>query len=427
MTDARDPRPRRNGSVFGWLARRRWWSIALVAVLVLALVAGGGMVALIDFRGYCGSDFLPIEDDVTAAPYVQNVSETGATIMWRTASPTDGEVAYGRDGTLDRTVDGDRVELHTVRLTGLDPATAYTYRVDSGDTTYPPASFHTAPGANGDITAIVVGDSGSGSRQQWQVAELMERMDGDLVLHTGDVVYKRGAACHYEERYYDPYAALIDSVPVYPVLGNHDVLTDDGEPWLAAFALPEASSGTERYYSFDYGPMHVAALDTELYYGDDAIPAARQKAWLREDLRATDRPWKVVILHRPPFSSSPYHGGDKRVLEDLVGIFEAEGVDVVFGGHEHVYERLEPVNGVTYIVTGGGGGDLREAGRGPLTVATALRYHALRVEVTPERMEIEAVGTDGEVFDRVELTDPQDPEDAATAARPLDTSRRLAL
>ena len=386
--------------------RRRWSTYLLIALVALVVVAGGGYVALVEYRGYCGSDFLPLEDDVAAEPYVQNVTSNAATIMWRTEASVDGTVTFGADGDLDQLAEGESTELHTVRLTGLEPGTEYAYRVQSGDTTFETSTFSTAPGPDGAITAIVVGDTGSGDEQQQQMSEVMEGMNGDLLLHTGDVVYQRGAACHYEERYYDPYAALIDSVPVYPVLGNHDVLTDNGEPYLTAFELPAESSGTERFYSFDYGPMHVAALDSELYYGDDSISTEEQKAWLRADLQATDRPWKVVVIHRPPYSSSPYHGGDRNILEDLVGIFEEEGVDVVFAGHEHVYERLKPINDITYFVSGGGGGDLRGAGTTELTAVSALRYHALEVEATPDRMVIEAVGIDGDVFDRIELTQP---------------------
>lgn len=383
--------------------------IAVLLVVVL-LASGAGYATFVGIQGYCGPQFLPYEGELTAEPYIQAVSSTEATVMWRTADEVDGEVAYGTGETLDRVAEGQPATIHAIQLTDLEPDTVYTYRASSGNTMYAPQTFRTAPGPDGEVTAIVLGDSGSGEDPQFELADVMEGTPADLILHAGDVVYKRGPTCHYDDNFYVPYQDLIGSVPVFPVLGNHDVRTDNGEPWLDAFEPPAESSGTERFYSFDFGPMHVAALDSELYYDDDAFSTAAQKAWLQEDLASTDRPWKVVLIHRPPYSSSPYHGGDQQILEDLVHIFEEQGVDVVFTAHEHVYERLVPINGITYFVTGGGGGNLRDAGESELTAVTALRYHFLRVEVGPEEMVIEAVGIDGEVFDRVELDSPADGE-----------------
>lgn len=380
----------------------------VLGLVALLLVAGTGYATFVGMNGFCGAHYLPYDAELATAPYVQDVSSTAATVMWRTPDETDGQVAFGPRGALDRIADGDVANIHEVRLTGLEPDTEYAYQVTSGDTSFPVHTFRTAPGPEGQVTAIVLGDSGSGNEAQLELAGVMEGMQADLVLHAGDVVYKRGAECHYDERFYGPYRELIGSVPVYPVLGNHDVRTDNGQPWLDAFAPPAGTSGTERYYSFDFGPMHIAALDSELYYGDDALTTEAQKAWLRDDLASTDRPWKVVLIHRPPYSSSPYHGPDQQILDDLVHIFEEEGVDVVFTAHEHVYERLVPINGITYFVTGGGGGNLREAGESELTAVTALRHHVLRVVVGPERMVIEAVGVDGEVFDRVEISNSSD-------------------
>ncbi|HEV2128453.1 MAG TPA: metallophosphoesterase family protein [Thermomicrobiales bacterium] len=396
--------------------QRAWLRRVLIGLVILLLTGIAGFGALVEFADYCESDFLPFEESISAEPYVQNVSSNAATVMWRTEERTDGYVVFGTAGEADRTVASDSSTVHAVRLANLRPDTEYVYEVRSGESVYDSATFNTAPGPDGEVTAIVVGDTGSGEPPQYEVAEVMMDINADLLLHTGDVVYPHGGTCRYEERYYAPYREMIESVPVYPVLGNHDVRTDNGEPYLTAFELPAESSGTERYYSFDYGPLHVAALDSELYYNDDTIPTERQKAWLREDLAASDRPWKVVIIHRPPYSSSPFHGGDRQILEDLVAIFEEEEVDVVFAGHEHVYERLVPIDGVTYFVTGGGGADLRSAGRSDLTAVSSLRYHALEVKASPERVLINAVGIDGEVFDTIELTQP-DPS-VVTPVRP---------
>ncbi|MDQ4100324.1 MAG: metallophosphoesterase [Chloroflexota bacterium] len=378
-------------------------TVALVGLLALVFTAGL-LATLIPFVGYCGADFLPIDDDLTVEPYVQNVTATSASILWRTPDESGSLLQFGETPNLDQTIASNDVLLHHVEITGLKPDSEYSYRVMAVGFDRGFGSFRTAPGPDAIVTAAVVGDTGSGEEPQYEVAEVMSALDPDLVLHTGDVVYPRGGECHYDDRYYAPYQGLIDSVPVYPVLGNHDIRTDNGEPYLKAFDFPADSSGTERFYSFDYGPMHITAIDSELYYEDESIPPSAQKAWLIKDLRRTDRPWKVVVIHRPPFNSAPYHGGDPKVLEDLVEIFTAEGVDVVFSGHEHVYERLKPIGGVTYFVTGGGGGDLRGAGTSELTAVSALRYHALRLEVGPERLVVEAVGVGGEVFDRVELT-----------------------
>lgn len=381
-------------------------SHVVIASFLVAVTAVGALATLVQFGGYCSADFLPIGTDVEAPPYVQDLTSIAATIMWRTSGDTEGIVQFGKEPNLSSTIRGENGRVHAIRLTGLTPDTTYVYRTKSDGSWSEQQTFHTPPGIDGVVTAVVVGDTGSGGEAQEKVSGVMLGTNPDLVMHTGDVVYPRGGACHYEEKFYEPYQEMIASVPVYPVLGNHDILTDNGEPYLTAFALPTESSGTERYYSFDFGPLHVAALDSELYYDDESIPADKQKAWLREDLRATDRPWKIVIIHRPPFNSSPYHGADPRVLEDLVGIFEEEGVDVVFAGHEHVYERLKPVNDVTYFVTGGGGAELRSAGTSERTAVSALRFHILRLQADFRRLRIEAVDIEGKVFDEVELTRP---------------------
>lgn len=395
-----------------WARVRRRLSIRLIALMIAFVASGVTLAVLVQFRGYCGADFLPIDTAPEAAPYIQDVTDTAATVMWRTADETEGVVEFGESPEATRTAQGETGHVHAVHLTGLEPATAYSYRVRVDGSWTGAQTFQTPPGPEGAVTAVVIGDTGSGDAAQHQLAGVMLQQDPDLVLHTGDVVYPRGGACHYEDRFYEPYEELLASVPIYPVLGNHDILTENGKPYLTAFSLPAERSGTERYYSFNYGPLHVAALDSELYYDDESIPAAQQREWLREDLRATDRPWKVVVIHRPPFNSSPYHGADPRVLEDLVGIFEEEGVNVVFAGHEHVYERLKPVNGITYFVTGGGGAELRGAGTSERTAVSALRHHVLRLEADPQRLQIEAVDIEGEVFDQVEVTQP-------AAARPI--------
>ncbi len=259
------------------------------------------------------------------------------------------------------------------------------------------------PAANESLTFAVVGDTGTGGSAQAAVAGLLERTRPDLLLITGDVVYPDGGYDSYGPKFYAPYRDLIKTTPILPVLGNHDVMTGDGRPYLDNFRLPHDNpQETERYYSFDAGNAHFAALDSELYHADDAGSAREQKAWLEKDLARSDMPWKIVFLHRPPFSSS-HHGSDEKIRDDLRPVFERYGVNLVFSGHDHDYERTTPIGGVTYVVSGGGGKELYPAGKSEWTAFSRSVHHAVRVRIEGDRLKLEALRPDGRILDSAVL------------------------
>lgn len=387
---------------------RRGWRAALLgvsALLALALLGGAGWLLHI---GYTINDFLPGEVPLDVPPYVQDVTSTSASILWQTKSQSPGLLRYGTTPAADAQASDQPGQRHEVRLEGLQPDTEYYYRVGTATGKSDVRSFRTAPGPSAEITVGVVGDSGSGSKDQYTMAGVLKDMSPSLILHTGDVVYKNGSERRYYANFYKPYQPLLGSVPFYPVLGNHDVRTQNGAPYLQAFDLPNDNpQRTERYYSFDYGPAHFVALDSELYYADNAVPAAQQKAWLEQDLRSTKLPWKVVFLHRPLYSSSagPHPGGDAKVQADLAPVLERGGVELVLTGHQHNYERFKPINGVTYFVTGGGGGEsLYPIGpRDNRSAYAASRLNVLKLVITGPKLSVEALGADGTAFDRVEI------------------------
>jgi predicted phosphodiesterase len=341
-------------------------------------------------------------------PYVQGVTASSAVICWVSQHPGSGVVEYGKTPELGRKETDPRVRRrHVVALAGLDPGSTYHYRVEGVGGSSPTGCFGTAPvDDDSRFSFAVVGDSGSGGKGQLAVAALLERLRPDLVLHTGDVVYPAGQERHYDRRFFAPYRNLIKTVPLFPVLGNHDVRKGNGAAFLENFHPPLGSPGsTKRYYSFDWGNTHFVALDSELYHGDRGSNPEEQRDFLERDLATTRKRWKVAFLHRSPYGSSR-HGGDEKVREDLEPLFVKHGVDLVFSGHDHVYERTVPITGVTYVVSGGGGRRLYPAGNGELTASSVSAHHAVLVRVSGSRLLLETLEVGGKVVDRLELYQP---------------------
>jgi len=355
-------------------------------------------------------------------PYVQKVTSDSATIVWNTDVDSDSQLEYGPTQAYgNEAYDSVPVSQHIMTLIGLNPDTRYYYRVvgDGSVLTSSGMFFRTNQDVLGsDYTFVVFGDSGVAAPAQSAVAELIEDVSPDLALHTGDVIYFTGEAVDYNAKYFIPYKETIKQVPLYPSLGNHDILNADGnppgQPYLDAFVLPEveSGSGTERYYSFDYANAHFIALDV---VSSDYLVGSDQYLWLENDLAATDKLWKFVFFHYPAYSGNvnPGHGSFPDIQSALSPLFEQYGVDMVFTGHSHNYERTKPItegsislDGVTYVVTGGGGG-LREfdANLVPQWWTTSLQsaYHLTKITIDGDYLGLKAVkpdGTsDGEVFD----------------------------
>jgi len=339
---------------------------------------------------------------------VQNVSAFSAVIAWTSEEPNASYVEYGGTSELGCKELDSRFGLrHAVTISGLSPGSTYYYRVTEGRSSSAMNHFRTAPvGRDSSFTFAVIGDSGHGGKNQLAGAALLEQLGPDLILHTGDVVYPSGEDRHYDWRFFIPYRNLIRGVPIFPVLGNHDVERDDGAAYLNNFHLPSNNpQDTKRYYSFDWGNAHFVALDSELYYDDGGGSPEKQRAWLERDLEETHHPWTFVFLHRPIYSSSE-HGSDEELRKDLEPVFSRYGVTMVFSGHDHAYERTVPIRGVTYVVSGGGGRDLYEAGESEWTAFSKSTHHAVFVHIAGGHLSLEAVEPNGTVVDRLYLDRP---------------------
>jgi hypothetical protein len=305
---------------------------------------------------------------------------------------------------------------HEAAVTGLSASTAYGYQpFVNGIAAAPKATFTTAPApGTGAISFVALGDSGTGSPEQRQIAALIAREQAAFALHVGDIAYGAsngtGDASYatYQSYLFDVYKWL-PSLPFVPVEGNHDsrATNGDGKAYLDLFVLPDS----ERYYSFDYGPVHFVALDTE-YAFQDTTRRASQLAWLDADLAATRQPWKIAFYHRAPYSSGGEHGSDLTVRAAFGPLLERYGVDLAITGHEHDYERTVPIREssvstdrpVPYVVTGGGGAPLYPAAASSWTAFSASRHEYLKVTVSGCVLTMNAVGLDGGVFDTTSVS-----------------------
>jgi regulation of enolase protein 1 (concanavalin A-like superfamily) len=378
-------------------------------------------------------------------PYLQQVRDRSAVIVWASREPGPAEVhlasqVFAATTTFfssSRTGVADYYQ-HEALVTGLAPSTAYQYQAFVGGVaaTSGGHQIRTAPDAgSGTVRFIAFGDSGTGSPEQAALAAQMTRETFDLALHTGDLAYGNsegtGAATYatYQSWFFAVYGAWLGNSPLFPSMGNHDSRSANnwGQAYLDLFSLPGNGGGgaypdnAERYYSFDYGPVHFVALDTELAFQDPDRRAA-QLAWLEADLTAAAwQPWKIAFFHRSPYSAGGEHGSDAAIRGAFGPIFERHGVQLSLSAHEHIYERTVPWRtgasadnqAVTYVVAGGGGGPLYPAGQDGWTAASASAHHYVRVTVNGCHATIEAVRPTGAILDATVLDRCAQAADAA--------------
>jgi acid phosphatase type 7 len=332
--------------------------------------------------------------------------------------PVDGDLT----GRVD---DPEPVQVHGLLVDGLAPATSYSYALETEDgAPLGGGAFHTAPTPDTTrATFLVFGDSGGtdeshgeeidaadevleeaqgvagDENQQGRVAAAMLGHPADLALHLGDVVYPDGARDQYPRGFFQPFAALIASTPVYPTLGNHDTKTDGGAPYLETFFLPENGAAPDsRSYSFDWANVHFATIDVVSSPYDEG---SAQLRWLEQDLAATDRAWKVVWFHVPPFAVSRH--ADEPQLQTIVALLERARVDLVLNGNDHHFARFFPIGHVTYVTSGGGGKSLYPVHDDPRLAYAESVFHFVKVTVDGDALTLEAIDADGRTFDQVTI------------------------
>jgi hypothetical protein len=345
-------------------------------------------------------------------PYLQQATDRSVRLMWTAgAGALAGATITRPDGTPAMRVEAvedaiaDRLLAAAqwrAPVDGLSPDTVYCYDVGANDGTWTRTGFKTAPaaGSGRPVRFVAFGDSGSGGSDQYAALAQIRTTPFDLLIHTGDIAYAAGSRNDFERRFFDVYADILQRFPIFPASGNHEYQTQGAQPFRDVFGLPEngGPEGLERWYSFNWGDVHFVALDTQR-------TGPVQADWLEADLTANQLPWTVVYGHRPPFSSG-HHGSDAAFRSTFVPVLERHRVPLVLNGHEHDYERTKPLNGVTYIVTGGGGRGTRNVGRSSFTAFSEAVIHFVYVEITGDTLTLHAIDGTGVEFDSLVLRRP---------------------
>ncbi len=342
-----------------------------------------------ELRRACGDGDVMPGRTVTRHPYVQRVTTSSAMIGWMSTSQRTQRVEVTRpSGTYVLSADAIAAPdgQRWAALDGLAPDTIYCYALVEGEPLTDRTGFRTAPASRrAPVRVLAFGDSGAGGDDQRQLLAHMTDVPYDLIIHVGDI-------SNGHDNVFAVYDQLLRNVPLFPANGNHE----NRRTFRRVFALPGDRDRT--WYSFDWGGVHFVALDTE-------ADLATQMAWLDRDLAATTRPWKVVYLHRPPYSSG-HHGSNMAIRAQLAPIVEKHGVQLVLSGHDHDYERTTPQHGVTYIVTGGGGRGTYPVGHSWFTAFSESVIHFVYVEVDADQMIVHAIDATGTEFDSTVLSTP---------------------
>jgi hypothetical protein len=331
-------------------------------------------------------------EHTSKGPYLLNVTSTGVDVCWVTPNKSEGKVACETSAAKGKTLtfaESAPSQYHRVHLTHLSPFTHYRYHITSIQS-HPGGEFVTAPadGSSAPFTFAVYGDNRSQPEIHAAIIRLMAAHPYAFVLHTGDMVAS-GANQSEWQSFFDAAEPLLRNCPIYPELGNHE---DEASPYFRYFPLP-------RDYSFRYGDALIVGIDTNRPPSEYNM----QEQGLRKVLASDNSvKWKIVFMHHTPCTCVTIRGRREeaaRLRARLEPIFRETGVQIVFSGHDHNYQR-HFVSGIHYVVTGGGGAPLYPLRANTPYVQKAISvYNYCTVQVNKNQINVKAFSIDGKMID----------------------------
>jgi hypothetical protein len=337
-------------------------------------------------------------------PHLSCVTQQSITVAWTSTDSAETKILWRpvNGQWKSSAVPGKKIS-HSFVIEGLMPSSSYQYRVIAGIDTTEQYSFMTAVKPNEPFSFVAYGDTRTNRDAHVSVLNAIGRQNPKLILNTGDLVAK--SLNELWDEYFEDVCSKTgvgQKIPIYSSPGNHE----KGAMYFENVLMPHNNpANSPAFYSFDYGSVHFISLNSEIPY--DSL--SDQFLWLMNDLRsegAKKATFKVAYWHRPPYSSS-VHGSDLKTRGVLCPVLETHGVDIVFNGHDHVYERTKAINGTTYVVTGGGGAPLYDfKSENEWTAYKEKNYHFCLLSVEGKRMKMLMIRPDGEVRDSLNIVKP---------------------
>lgn len=346
--------------------------------------------------------------ELTRNPYIQNLKPDSVEILWKTDQPAPSWVELWPEGTIDKRVylSTVPVTMHQMRIPNLEPDSRYTYQVGSeAEPLSDPATFRTFPAGGGaPFDFVVYGDHRNNPEAHFAVAEAIRRNTAPrFILDTGDFTGDgEHATDFWDEQFFTPASELMRQFCLFPVIGNHEAGRRHPRipfRYLENFSVPTENSGTEYYYSFDYGDAHFCMIDV---YTEDFAEGSKQYAWIKQDLRQSDKIWKFAVMHYPIYihrKGPSVSYGNEAIREHLVPLFKRYGVTMTFSGDSHFYQRSQ-VDGIHYVCSGGGGAPIYDPGDGESYVQASYKgFHYVWLQVDQGKLDLRAYNEENKLVD----------------------------
>jgi predicted phosphodiesterase len=331
-----------------------------------------------------GAGFEPFDSKPYLTPTASPTSSI--CINWNTVERESTIVVFGLTMALVDTVRHEGVRYHHhVCLEGLEAGAQYFYRVLPDRDI---KKFTTVPEYADSFSFVIFGDTRGDSIVHQSVIDRIAAYGIDFLVHTGDLVLEGDDTDNWRT-FFNVEDTILQHTLFVPALGNHE---KPYWPYDTLFALPDS----EYFYSFRYGNAMFIILDT------DGDVEGLQKEWLAGRLASarSDKTidWLFVVFHRPAYSAGRY--GDRMRIRDAWSLlFEEYGVDIAFAGHDHNYQRTEEINGVIYVISGGGSAILYDVEDRDWLACGEPVYHFCLIQIDGRRMTLRAIKPDGAVFD----------------------------